>query len=169
MRSTGRRNRMRDAVSAGDVILFNKYRIEQANSMIDSATTLDGVFLLESKAWQRLAGIENAAISIRDGSNILRGNGCCGGHQLQEIERRAFGRQDRPRGTAQVAEGLASVNRIAIVKMPVNFDRSIDLAHNLVEPWPPCHCHRFARDNSRFDRCAGLYEISSDVAGANVL
>ena len=94
MRSTGRRDRMRDAVSAGDVILFNKYRIEQADPMIEPAATFDGVFLLEPQAWQSLAGIENAAIGIRDGSNILRSNGRRCGHQLQEIERTAFGRQD---------------------------------------------------------------------------
>ncbi len=50
MRSTGGRDRMRDAVSAGDVIIFNKYRIKLADPMIEPATTFDGVLLLESQA-----------------------------------------------------------------------------------------------------------------------
>jgi hypothetical protein len=49
MRSAGSRNRVGDAVSAGYVILLNKYRVEQANPMID-ATTFDGIFLLESQS-----------------------------------------------------------------------------------------------------------------------
>src|SRR3954470_17092684 len=163
-----------DAPCEADVVVLDQIRVEQARAMIRRPTGADGVLLQQPQHGRRLARVEDgdASTSGIDELPCARGNAR---QALEEIERRAFTHQQRPRRADDPGNRLTRAARVpvALCGREHRLRRLLHLGHL---------AKRFERDVQTGKHAIGLHEqnaaahqrrgnrgLGRDVSGAHIL
>ena len=120
----GRRlNRVDVVVSqSGNVVVFHQYRVVEANAMEHAATGPNRIFLDLPKAGRRLSGIHDHRAGPRHGVHEARGHGRHARSTPQQIEQRAFHREDRGQWATKLHHPRSGFDSITIDGEWLRFD-----------------------------------------------
>jgi len=152
------------------VVVLDQEAVVQAETMVDAAAATHGVFLQRAQAGDGLARVEDFALRTGDGIDEtarLRGHAR---QLLEEVQRAALRRENRPGRAADFEHGVAGLERRAVLLERGEYERRILFAKNQLR-------HGHAGQGAGFlgkDACAGLgIELHArkrgDVSGAAVL
>jgi hypothetical protein len=126
-------------------------------------------FLRQAQARQGLAGVDDLRPCAGDGIHVLARHRGRAGEQLQEIQRRPLGAEQRPGVGLDLAEHLAGVDARAVAGMPADARLRVELAEAGLEPGGPAEDRLLAADDDAARRMAGRREQRGQVAAADVL
>ena len=73
------------------MIIFQQDHIEQADTMVDSATDFDSHLFEDTHPRCCLAGIQHTGVSAFQLFGIFAGHGCDTAHALHHVQHQAFG------------------------------------------------------------------------------
>ena len=101
------------AAGEPDVIVLDQNRVEEAGAMVRGAARRDRVLLERAQRRRRLARVEDRDAAGRGVDEQAR---ACGDARepLQEIERRAFADEQRPRARVDGGDRVARAARLAV-------------------------------------------------------
>jgi hypothetical protein len=150
------------------VVLLDQHRVEQSDAVIRAAAHAHGVFLRETQPGQGFARVDYPGARPRDGIDVAprRGRDCREG--LQEVERGAFGSQQRARRSAQGANLPSGFDLRAFLHLPCDFDARVQAAKARIEPGPAADYGGGAADDARSCRARRRDEARSPVAAADI-
>src|SRR5690625_1568881 len=123
--------------------------------MVAAAAAAYGIFLCQSQAGDGFAGVEKAGLGVGDGACIAMGSGRCAREQLQEVEGAAFAGEESSHRALQAAELLLGGDLIAILNLPFDSDRRVDLAIDFIKPGLSADDGRFTHDDSGLTDAVG--------------
>ena len=96
----------RHAAGRGDVVFLDQHRVVQADAVVGAAAGAHRVLLRQAQARQRLARVDDLRARAAHRIDVGRGLGRDRAEQLQEVERRALGRQQRAGGAFDLQHHL---------------------------------------------------------------
>ena len=136
--------------------------------MIAAAAAFDRELLRETQAGQRLARVDDLRLGAGDDVGVLPCTRGYTGQELQEVERRAFSREQRARRAFQIAQQLPRFDQIAVLRFPVDDDGRVQFLEAALEPGSAAENGVLARN----DRClrddAGGDELCREIAAADI-
>jgi len=143
------------------VVFLDQDAVVQAHALILPAAHPHRVFLGDAQAGQGFSGIQNRRMGAAHGLDIGPGGG---GHRrqgLQEIQRRAFGGQQRARIAVDVGQHVAGRHGVALVDPPLDGATEVERLETGVEPGPAGDHRGFAGD----DAGAGGLHLGDEPGG----
>ncbi len=170
----GRRDALRlgqhfgHSASGDDVVFLDQDAVVEADAVVGAAADADRVFLCQPQAGQGLAGVDDLGAGAGHGVDIAAGEGGGAREQLQEVERGAFGGEQRARAGDDVAEGLAGLDTIAILGMPEDGGGRVERLERRVEPVGAAQHGVLAGDDPAARFGGVRNEARRQVAGADV-
>jgi hypothetical protein len=139
----GLNQRCRDSAGRHDVVFLDQDPVIKTQSMVGAAAASDRVFLSQAQPRKGLACIDDARLRAVHGVDVEARDGGGGRKQLQEIECGTLGGQQGARVGFDLAQGLASSNRLSIAYLPADHGFRIKLAEAGVEPRGAPRVRRF--------------------------
>jgi len=163
------RQRRFDTSGSGDVVLLDQDPVVQTKPVVATPSTVYSVFLRQAEAGNGLSCIDHlrfrTAEEVGETTRLTRHTR----EQLKKIQGTAFSRQQSTRVAVDLAEQLARRNRLAIVRLPSDVDRWIELAETACEPGTPTEDGSFARDDLGTGERSGGNQLRREVTAADIL
>jgi hypothetical protein len=150
------------------VVFLDEHGVEQADAMVVAAAGAHGIFLREAQAGQGLARIEDLRARAAHGVDVRRGDRRRRRQRLQEIERGAFGTDQRACVAFDAAQQRAGGDAFAVGNVPFDARVRIEREETRVDPVAPADHRRVARDDACLRVFAGRQQVGGDVAAAEV-
>ena len=111
-----------NAAGDRDVIVLDQDRVVETEAMIVTAAAAHRVFFQRPQTRRGLARANDARLGMRDARDESRRRGGDSGQVPEEVERHAFGAEDRPRIAGNGHHLGAALRRRAVVRMRRNRD-----------------------------------------------
>ena len=134
MQLTCGRYRRGDATGSDDVVFLDQDRVVQAHALVVAAAAAHGILLGDAQTRHGLAGIEHAHGRAGHRGDVACRRGSGGRQQLQEVECRPFGGDQRAGVPRQAADQRAGGDLVAVTHLPVDLHRRIQPPETGIEP-----------------------------------
>ncbi len=158
-----------DTAHGRQMVFLDQDRVVQADAVIDAAAAAHRVFLRETQARQRLAGVEDLRVCAGDRIDVTARNRRGSGKRLQEVQRAALAADQGARTALDVAQHRIGRNAIAIGARPFNAHLRIAFAETRSSPRDAHNHRRFPADDARGCASACGDQIGCDIAGTDIL
>ena len=133
------------------------------------ASAAHRVLECNSQSRKSLSGIQDCGLGAGYRIDECPGLGRHCRQRLQKIEAAPLCGQQAARATVDFANDLAACEPIAVPRIPVNADFTINLPETFFEPGRPAQHRRLARDDARMRLCGGRHQSGRYIARADVL
>ncbi len=149
------------------MVFLDEVGIIKPDAMILAAPAGDRILLGAAKAWQGLAGIEQAAVGALQLGHVAGGQGGDAGQGLHEVQGIALAGQQHPGRAVKAKQLLIGGEALAILNLPLHFDLAAELGKHLVDPGLTAEYAGLAGDDPRRRDAVGRDQLGGDI-GAGI-